>query len=137
MGVRMNADFIVLNHFSQRYAKIPLFSEDFTERVAISFDHMKVRWRVAALPDLAAASPPSPPPQIRLDQLKTLPRLVPALKTLFAAEIGEMEERREKRELRHSRGDGEEWTGAEAPPTKRRQVAAPSRDGEGKRAKSS
>lgn len=42
MGVKMNAAFIVLNHFSQRYAKIPLFSEDFTERVGISFDHMRV-----------------------------------------------------------------------------------------------
>lgn len=43
VGVKMNAHFIVLNHFSQRYAKIPLFSEDFTERVGISFDHMRVR----------------------------------------------------------------------------------------------
>lgn len=42
MGVKMNAGFIVLNHFSQRYAKIPLFSEDFTQRVGISFDHMRV-----------------------------------------------------------------------------------------------
>lgn len=42
VGVRMNADFIMLNHFSQRYAKIPLFSEDFTDRVGISFDHMRV-----------------------------------------------------------------------------------------------
>lgn len=42
IGVRMNADFIMLNHFSQRYAKIPLFSEDFTDRVGISFDHMRV-----------------------------------------------------------------------------------------------
>lgn len=42
IGMRMNADFIMLNHFSQRYAKIPLFSPDFTERVGISFDHMRV-----------------------------------------------------------------------------------------------
>lgn len=40
--MEMNADFIMLNHFSQRYAKIPLFSEDFTDRVGISFDHMRV-----------------------------------------------------------------------------------------------
>lgn len=45
VGVKMNAAFIVLNHFSQRYAKIPLFSEDFTERVGISFDHMRVGLR--------------------------------------------------------------------------------------------
>uniref|UniRef100_A0A8C5ALW3 Zinc phosphodiesterase ELAC protein 2 n=1 Tax=Gadus morhua TaxID=8049 RepID=A0A8C5ALW3_GADMO len=42
MGMKMNAEFIMLNHFSQRYAKIPLFSPDFTDRVGISFDHMKV-----------------------------------------------------------------------------------------------
>uniref|UniRef100_A0A669CS23 Zinc phosphodiesterase ELAC protein 2 n=1 Tax=Oreochromis niloticus TaxID=8128 RepID=A0A669CS23_ORENI len=44
IGMKMNADFIMLNHFSQRYAKIPLFSEDFNDRVGISFDHM--RWRL-------------------------------------------------------------------------------------------
>ncbi len=46
IGMRMNADFIMLNHFSQRYAKIPLFSEDFTDRVGISFDHMRVSFTV-------------------------------------------------------------------------------------------
>lgn len=35
-----------------------------------------------------------------------LPRLIPALKTLFAEELGEMEERRERRELRYPRGSG-------------------------------
>lgn len=43
IGVKMNANFIMLNHFSQRYAKIPLLSKDLTNRVGISFDHMKVR----------------------------------------------------------------------------------------------
>lgn len=43
IGMRMNAEFIMLNHFSQRYAKIPLFSQDFSDRVGISFDHMRVR----------------------------------------------------------------------------------------------
>lgn len=42
VGMQMNADFIMLNHFSQRYAKIPLFSPDFNEKVGIAFDHMKV-----------------------------------------------------------------------------------------------
>ncbi|XP_037333350.2 zinc phosphodiesterase ELAC protein 2 isoform X2 [Pungitius pungitius] len=84
IGMRMNADFIMLNHFSQRYAKIPLFSEDFSDRVGISFDHMRIRF----------------------SDFKILPRLVPALKTLFAEEIGEMEVRRERRELRNPRGSG-------------------------------
>ena len=42
--------------------------------------------------------------QIRFGDLKILPRLIPALKTLFAEEIGEMEERRDKRELRNLAG---------------------------------
>ncbi|XP_061702705.1 zinc phosphodiesterase ELAC protein 2 isoform X2 [Syngnathoides biaculeatus] len=81
IGMRMQAEFIMLNHFSQRYAKIPLFSEDFTERVGISFDHMRVCLR----------------------DLKILPGLIPALKTLFAEELEEMEERRERRELKQQK----------------------------------
>uniref|UniRef100_A0A1A8F007 Zinc phosphodiesterase ELAC protein 2 n=3 Tax=Nothobranchius korthausae TaxID=1143690 RepID=A0A1A8F007_9TELE len=82
IGMKMNADFIMLNHFSQRYAKIPLFSEDFNDRVGISFDHMKVRFR----------------------DLKIIPKLFPALKSLFAEVLEEMEERKEKRELKNQRG---------------------------------
>ncbi|XP_034045567.1 zinc phosphodiesterase ELAC protein 2 isoform X2 [Thalassophryne amazonica] len=82
MGVKMNADFIMLNHFSQRYSKIPLFSKDFTDRVGISFDHMRIRF----------------------GDLKVLPRLIPVLKTLFAGEIEEMEERRQKREWKTGSG---------------------------------
>nr|XP_020460593.1 zinc phosphodiesterase ELAC protein 2 [Monopterus albus] len=96
IGMKMNANFIMLNHFSQRYAKIPLFSEDFSDIVGISFDHMRIRF----------------------GDLKILPRLLPALKTLFAVEIEEMEERRERRELKHARESsfelysGERMTGA-------------------------
>ncbi|KAJ8251752.1 hypothetical protein GJAV_G00225060 [Gymnothorax javanicus] len=86
IGVKMEADFIMLNHFSQRYAKIPLFSADFTERVGIAFDHMRVR----------------------LSDLQRLPQLTPALKALFAEEIEEMEERRERRELRLMKEAGPE-----------------------------
>ncbi|CAJ1075541.1 zinc phosphodiesterase ELAC protein 2 isoform X1 [Xyrichtys novacula] len=82
IGMKMNANFIMLNHFSQRYAKIPLFSEDFTDRVGISFDHMRVRFK----------------------DLKILPCFTPPLKALFAVEIEGMEERRERRELRQPRG---------------------------------
>ncbi|XP_029456094.1 zinc phosphodiesterase ELAC protein 2 [Rhinatrema bivittatum] len=78
VGMRMNAKFIMLNHFSQRYAKIPLFREDFNEKVGIAFDHM----------------------QIRFVDFGTIPKLIPPLKALFAGDIEEMEERREKRELR-------------------------------------
>ncbi|XP_007433954.1 zinc phosphodiesterase ELAC protein 2 [Python bivittatus] len=78
VGMQMNAEFIMLNHFSQRYAKIPLFSEDFSEKVGIAFDHM----------------------QVRFEDFDAIPKLIPPLKALFADEIEEMEERRERRELR-------------------------------------
>uniref|UniRef100_A0A5S8Q2I0 Zinc phosphodiesterase ELAC protein 2 n=1 Tax=Xenopus tropicalis TaxID=8364 RepID=A0A5S8Q2I0_XENTR len=45
VGMKMNANFIMLNHFSQRYAKLPLFSSDFSEKVGISFDHMRVSFK--------------------------------------------------------------------------------------------
>ncbi|KAL1779395.1 zinc phosphodiesterase ELAC protein 2 [Sigmodon hispidus] len=78
VGMQMNAEFIMLNHFSQRYAKIPLFSPDFNEKVGIAFDHMKVCF----------------------GDFPTVPKLIPPLKALFADDIEEMVERREKRELR-------------------------------------
>ncbi|XP_053566415.1 zinc phosphodiesterase ELAC protein 2 [Bombina bombina] len=78
VGMKMNAEFILLNHFSQRYAKLPLFSSDFSDKVGISFDHM----------------------QVRQSDLKVIPKLFGPLKALFAEELEEMEERREKRELR-------------------------------------
>ncbi|XP_065549663.1 zinc phosphodiesterase ELAC protein 2 [Lathamus discolor] len=77
-GMKMGAEFIMLNHFSQRYAKIPLFSEDFSEKVGIAFDHMRIRF----------------------SDFQTIPKLVPPLKALFADDIVEMEERKERRELR-------------------------------------
>ncbi|XP_036692216.1 zinc phosphodiesterase ELAC protein 2 isoform X2 [Balaenoptera musculus] len=81
VGMRMNAGFVMLNHFSQRYAKIPLFSPDFNEKVGIAFDHMKVS----------------------LGDLPMVPKLMAPLKALFAGELEEMEERRERRELRQVR----------------------------------
>ncbi|XP_068932917.1 zinc phosphodiesterase ELAC protein 2 isoform X1 [Petaurus breviceps papuanus] len=81
VGVKMNAKFIMLNHFSQRYAKIPLFSPDFSEKVGIAFDHMRVDF----------------------GDFSTVPRLISPLKALFADEIEEMVERKEKRELRQIR----------------------------------
>lgn len=75
------------------------------------------------------------PPQIRFGHLKILPRLIPALKALFAEEIGEMEERREKRELRQPRG-GEQKSSDKSRAAKRDQEEAP-QDAETKRLKTS
>lgn len=41
VGRRMNAKFVILTHFSQRYAKIPLIQRN-AENVAIGFDNMEV-----------------------------------------------------------------------------------------------
>ena len=42
-GQKMKAKFVLLNHFSQRYPKIPVFSEKFNDCTGIAFDHMMVR----------------------------------------------------------------------------------------------
>ncbi|XP_059936724.1 zinc phosphodiesterase ELAC protein 2 isoform X2 [Mesoplodon densirostris] len=102
VGMRMNAGFIVLNHFSQRYAKIPLFSPDFNEKVGIAFDHMKVS----------------------LGDLPTVPKLMVPLKALFAEDLEEMEERRERRELRQVRAALLAGEDAE-PPRKRASATQP------------
>lgn len=113
MGMKMRAEFTMLNHFSQRYAKIPLLSPDLTDRVGISFDHMK----------------------IRLGDFRVLPRLFPALKALFAEEIEEMEERRDRRELRQTKGGEREEE--EPRGTKRGQQGAVARSAGNKRLKAS
>jgi ribonuclease Z len=41
VGQRMNAKFVILTHFSQRYAKIPLIRQH-VENVAIGFDNMEM-----------------------------------------------------------------------------------------------
>lgn len=109
IGMKMNADFIMLNHFSQRYAKIPLFSPDFSDRVGISFDHMRVRFR----------------------DLKLLPSLTPALKALFAEDLTELEEERERRELKNPKTPEPQPGGA------KREAETVSTDPQSKRLKSS
>lgn len=42
IGHRMQAKYILLTHFSQRYAKLPRFNDNFTENVGIAFDNMTV-----------------------------------------------------------------------------------------------
>lgn len=42
VGLKMKAKFILLTHFSQRYAKLPRFDDNFAENVGIAFDNMQV-----------------------------------------------------------------------------------------------
>ncbi|XP_068119276.1 zinc phosphodiesterase ELAC protein 2 [Hyperolius riggenbachi] len=76
VGVKMDAKYVMLNHFSQRYAKLPLMSDRFSHKVGISFDHMRIRW----------------------SDFGILPKLMGPLKALFAEELVEMGERKERRE---------------------------------------
>ncbi|CAB4042376.1 Zinc phosphodiesterase ELAC 2, partial [Paramuricea clavata] len=49
----MRAKFTLLNHFSQRYPKIPVFNEKFNDCVGIAFDHMQVNFQnLCGLPKL-------------------------------------------------------------------------------------
>lgn len=75
--------------------------------------------------------------QVHLGNFKILPKLIPALKTLFAEEIGEMEERRERRELRHLRGSSELKMSDMGRCAKRDQQEATTHDVETKRLKTS
>lgn len=42
VGRQMEAQFILLTHFSQRYAHVPIFNDSFTSDVGIAFDNMQV-----------------------------------------------------------------------------------------------
>lgn len=42
IGQKMEAKHILLTHFSQRYAKLPRFNDNFTANVGIAFDNMQV-----------------------------------------------------------------------------------------------
>lgn len=43
VGKDMGAKNIILTHFSQRYAKLPRFNDNFADNVSIAFDNMLVR----------------------------------------------------------------------------------------------
>ncbi|XP_066248505.1 ribonuclease Z, mitochondrial [Euwallacea similis] len=81
IGRNMNAKHIVLTHFSQRYAKLPRFNENFGDNVSIAFDNM----------------------QVKLDELPLVPLFYPALKMMFAEHYEEMETKAIKRQLKNER----------------------------------
>lgn len=74
-GHKMNAKFILLTHFSQRYAKIPRIEQHLVENVGIAFDNMEVV--------------PS--------DLNDLNILYPTMKKMFAEHWDEMEQKSIKR----------------------------------------
>ncbi|XP_030751633.1 ribonuclease Z, mitochondrial isoform X3 [Sitophilus oryzae] len=78
VGKLMEAKYTILTHFSQRYAKLPRFNENFSENVGIAFDNML----------------------IKVDELPLLPLLYPALRIMFAEHYEEMEHKAIKRQLK-------------------------------------
>ncbi|CAG7701988.1 unnamed protein product [Allacma fusca] len=61
IGRRMKAKNTILTHFSQRYARVPVFSERLEPNVAVAFDNMRVR----------------------ISDIPKIPLMYPALRALF------------------------------------------------------
>ncbi|XP_041363952.1 zinc phosphodiesterase ELAC protein 2-like [Gigantopelta aegis] len=78
IGVKMRAKFVMLNHFSQRYAKIPVINDSLTGKVGIAFDNMRVR----------------------MCDLHLLPMFNPVLKALFAEEHAALEYKMNRRTMK-------------------------------------
>ena len=83
VGVAMRARRILLTHFSQRYPKIPSYSDSFSSRTCLAFDLMCVRFRALAW----------------------LPALTPAFSWLFSEEDLDKYENGKDRDRESSRND--------------------------------
>ncbi|XP_048520039.1 ribonuclease Z, mitochondrial isoform X2 [Dendroctonus ponderosae] len=81
VGKDMKAKHVILTHFSQRYAKLPRFNDNFADNVSIAFDNM----------------------QVKLDELPLVPLLYPALKIMFADHYEQLEHKAVKRQLKAER----------------------------------
>ncbi|XP_072394529.1 ribonuclease Z, mitochondrial isoform X2 [Diabrotica undecimpunctata] len=81
VGNKMLAKNIILTHFSQRYAKLPRFNDNFSSNVGIAFDNM----------------------QVSLSDLPLIPELYPSLMLMFAEHYEELENKAVKRQLRLER----------------------------------
>ncbi|KAL6054622.1 TRNase Z endonuclease [Balamuthia mandrillaris] len=84
---RMNAKFVMLTHFSQRYPKIPVINEGLKDITGIAFDLLSAK----------------------LSQLHILPKLIPALQCLFKEEEEEGEDEQEDESL-HTKEKAKEGT---------------------------
>uniref|UniRef100_A0A6G1SEK5 ribonuclease Z n=1 Tax=Aceria tosichella TaxID=561515 RepID=A0A6G1SEK5_9ACAR len=78
-GKRMRSKFTILTHFSQKYPKIPYFTEEFDETIGFAFDNMAVR---------------CPTDLVRLPLVKDL------LKVVFAKSLSEIDARHHKVEYK-------------------------------------
>ncbi|CAG9817803.1 unnamed protein product [Phaedon cochleariae] len=81
VGRKMAAKHVILTHFSQRYAKLPRYNDNFSENVGIAFDNM----------------------QVNMNDLVLVPHLRPALKLMFAEHYEDIENKAMKRNMRLER----------------------------------
>lgn len=88
-GHKMNAKYILLTHFSQRYAKLPRIEQHLVQNIGIAFDNMEVV--------------PS--------DLDNLNILYPTLRKMFAESWDEMEQKSLKRAQRKAIAEVEKISG--------------------------
>lgn len=82
LAKKMGAKFTILTHFSQRYPKIPYFTEQFDDTIGFAFDHMAVRC-------------PS--------QLVRLPKMKDILRVVFSKSLNEIDSKHSKTEMKQMR----------------------------------
>ncbi|XP_055386700.1 ribonuclease Z, mitochondrial [Condylostylus longicornis] len=80
-GERMQSQYTILTHFSQRYAKLPRIENDIGQKVGLAFDNM----------------------EICLKDIKYLPLMYPTLKIMFTEHCEELEQKAVKRALKKER----------------------------------
>lgn len=83
-GMEMNSYRIILNHFSQRYPKIPVFNSNYNEKTCISFDMMRIDFV----------------------DLKNISKLIPLLQNVFPKEEeseDEQEEQKKKGKIKNEK----------------------------------
>lgn len=80
-GKKMNANYTILTHFSQRYAKLPRIENFIENNVGIAFDNM----------------------QVSINDLYCLHNMYPTLKIMFSEHYVELEQKALKRALKNER----------------------------------
>ncbi|XP_075155770.1 ribonuclease Z [Haematobia irritans] len=95
-GKSMNAQHIILTHFSQRYAKLPRLPANAQHKLGPESDSN-------TLPDMSNISIAFDNMQISLDELQHFHLMYPVMRSLFAEHAEELEQKALKRELKMER----------------------------------
>lgn len=97
----MEAKFTLLTHFSQRYAKIPLYTDKFSDSVGIAFDNMQVQIIIDVSLLIKLLFTLLWIFQVSLSQLPLLPIIMSTMRKMFNKYHEEMEQKVEMRNLRN------------------------------------